>query len=83
MGEVVFLWPGEGEPIGGSGSSRATLKATGETTGGTFFMSETTLVRLLTRSRRDPRNTLTLPNATLKAGGGAGWPLPRELRRIV
>jgi quercetin dioxygenase-like cupin family protein len=43
MGEVVFLRPGEGEPIGGSGPSRATLKATGETTGGTFFMSETTI----------------------------------------
>jgi quercetin dioxygenase-like cupin family protein len=42
VGEVVFLRPGEGEPIG-SGFSRAILKATGETTGGTFFMSEATV----------------------------------------
>jgi quercetin dioxygenase-like cupin family protein len=42
MGEVVFLRPGEGESIGG-GATRLTLKATGETTGGTLFMSESTV----------------------------------------
>ena len=43
MGEVVFLRPGEGEAIGGSGPSRASLKATSETTGGTLFLSESTI----------------------------------------
>jgi quercetin dioxygenase-like cupin family protein len=42
MGEVVFLRSGEGESLGG-GLTRLTLKATGEATGGTLFMSESTV----------------------------------------
>ena len=43
MSEATFHQPGEGEQIGAGGGSEIVLKATGETTGGTFFMSETTL----------------------------------------
>jgi quercetin dioxygenase-like cupin family protein len=41
--EATFHRPGEGERIAAGEGSVIVLKATGETTGGSFFMSETTI----------------------------------------
>ena len=43
MSDATFHHPGEGERIDAGEGSMIVLKATGETTGGSLFMSETTL----------------------------------------
>jgi quercetin dioxygenase-like cupin family protein len=43
MIEATHYGPGEGERIDGGGGSAIVLKATGGATGGSFFMSETTI----------------------------------------
>ncbi len=43
MGEVVIHRRGEGERLAAGGSSAIVIKATGEDTAGSFFLSETTI----------------------------------------
>lgn len=43
MSDATFRPPGEGERIAAGEGSAIVLKATGDTTGGSFFMSETTI----------------------------------------
>ena len=43
MSDATFHPPGEGERIAAGEGSAIVLKATGDTTGGSFFMSETTI----------------------------------------